>query len=76
MLSISGKYAKLKKSQILLFLFIFQAKVFGMEKLRGFAISEQIGAHLLCSGDSALKPQTKPAPKKLVGLEDFVCQCQ
>ena len=45
-----------------------------MEKLRGFAISEQIDAHLLCSGDSALKPQTNPAPKKLAGLEDFVCQ--
>ena len=52
----------------------FQAKVFGIEKLRGFAMSKQIGAILLSSGNSALKSEAKPAPKKLAGLEDFICQ--
>ena len=46
---------------------MFQAKVFGTEKLRGFAMSKHIGAHLLQSDGSAQPAaKAKPAAKKPV----------
>merc|ERR1712086_666722 len=46
------------------------AKVFGTEKLRGFAMSKHIGAHLL-QADGSAQPasKAKPAAKKVVKKE-------
>ena len=56
------KYVKLIQ-----LIFVFQAKVFGTEKLRGFAMSKHIGAHLL-QADGSAQPasKAKPAAKKVV----------
>ena len=52
------------------FICVFQAKVFGTEKLRGFAMSKHIGAHLL-QADGSAQPasKAKPAAKKVVKKE-------
>ena len=47
-----------------MFLFIFQAKFFGTETLRVFAMSKHTSDHLLSSDGSALKLAAKPAANK------------